>query len=125
MLSTYNITFEFVSTVDERALARSDSSLKLARVHELGAVRCNAAVFAMSLRQTVAPRARVRASLGRGVPPGRRARARPRGRRSRARPAAGGRRVHEHPGRIKLQAGDVLLLEAGPTFLRQSIEKEP
>lgn len=35
-----------------------------------------------------------------------------------------GRRVHEHPGRIKLQAGDVLLLEAGPTFLRQSIEKD-
>jgi di/tricarboxylate transporter/predicted amino acid-binding ACT domain protein len=35
-----------------------------------------------------------------------------------------GRRVHEHPGRIKLQAGDVLLLEAGPTFLRQSVEKD-
>lgn len=35
-----------------------------------------------------------------------------------------GRRVHEHPGQIKLQSGDVLLLEAGPTFLRQSVEKD-
>lgn len=30
-----------------------------------------------------------------------------------------GRRVHEHPGRVRLRAGDVLLLEAGPTFSRR------
>lgn len=29
-----------------------------------------------------------------------------------------GSRIHEHPGRIKLQSGDVLLLEAGPTFIK-------
>ncbi|KAG7362296.1 TrkA-C domain containing protein [Nitzschia inconspicua] len=29
-----------------------------------------------------------------------------------------GARIHELPGRIKLQAGDVLLLEAGPTFIQ-------
>ena len=33
-----------------------------------------------------------------------------------------GNRIHEHPGKIKLQAGDVLLLEAGPTFIKKSIE---
>jgi Trk K+ transport system NAD-binding subunit len=31
-----------------------------------------------------------------------------------------GHRVHEHPGNIKLQAGDVLLLEAGPTFIKRT-----
>ena len=31
-----------------------------------------------------------------------------------------GHRIHEHPGNIKLNAGDVLLLEAGPTFLKKS-----
>ncbi|KAL7576543.1 hypothetical protein ACA910_018037 [Epithemia clementina (nom. ined.)] len=35
-----------------------------------------------------------------------------------------GKRVHEHPGRIKLQAGDVLLLEAGPSFLGKSVEND-
>ena len=33
-----------------------------------------------------------------------------------------GNRVHEHPGKVKLQAGDVLLLEAGPTFIKKSVE---
>ena len=33
-----------------------------------------------------------------------------------------GKRVHEHPGRVKLQAGDVLLLEGGPSFLGKSVE---
>lgn len=33
-----------------------------------------------------------------------------------------GKRIHEHPGKIKLQAGDVLLLEAGPTFIKRGIE---
>jgi di/tricarboxylate transporter len=33
-----------------------------------------------------------------------------------------GNRIHEHPGKIKLQAGDVLLLEAGPTFIKKSVE---
>ena len=33
-----------------------------------------------------------------------------------------GNRVHEHPGNIKLQAGDVLLLEAGPTFISKNAE---
>mmetsp|Transcript_10992 Transcript_10992/g.24601 ORF Transcript_10992/g.24601 Transcript_10992/m.24601 type:complete len:1321 (-) Transcript_10992:427-4389(-) len=28
-----------------------------------------------------------------------------------------GKRIHEAPGKVKLQAGDVLLLEAGPTFI--------
>ena len=28
-----------------------------------------------------------------------------------------GKRVHQHPGKIKLQSGDVLLLEAGPAFI--------
>lgn len=35
-----------------------------------------------------------------------------------------GKRIQEHPGNIKLQAGDVLLLEAGPTFIRQNAEKD-
>ncbi len=35
-----------------------------------------------------------------------------------------GRRVHEHPGNIKLHAGDVLLLEAGPTFLKRSANND-
>mmetsp|Transcript_14471 Transcript_14471/g.20628 ORF Transcript_14471/g.20628 Transcript_14471/m.20628 type:complete len:715 (-) Transcript_14471:17-2161(-) len=30
------------------------------------------------------------------------------------------KRVQEHPGKIRLQAGDVLLLEAGPTFIKKS-----
>lgn len=35
-----------------------------------------------------------------------------------------GKRVQEHPGSIKLQAGDVLLLEAGPSFLKQNAEND-
>lgn len=35
-----------------------------------------------------------------------------------------GKRIQEHPGNIKLHAGDVLLLEAGPSFLRQNAEKD-
>ena len=35
-----------------------------------------------------------------------------------------GSRIHEHPGRIRLQAGDVLLLEAGPTFIKGSYEND-
>jgi TrkA-C domain len=35
-----------------------------------------------------------------------------------------GSRVHEHPGRIKLHAGDVLLLEAGPSFIAKSGEND-
>jgi di/tricarboxylate transporter len=35
-----------------------------------------------------------------------------------------GKRVHELPGKIKLQAGDVLLLEAGPTFIEKSSEND-
>lgn len=35
-----------------------------------------------------------------------------------------GKRVHELPGTIKLQAGDVLLLEAGPSFLGQSSQND-
>lgn len=35
-----------------------------------------------------------------------------------------GIRVHDHPGKIKLQAGDVLLLEAGPTFIRKSVDND-
>jgi len=31
-----------------------------------------------------------------------------------------GHRIHEQPGNIKLHAGDVLLLEAGPTFLKRT-----
>mmetsp|Transcript_29018 Transcript_29018/g.42804 ORF Transcript_29018/g.42804 Transcript_29018/m.42804 type:complete len:1236 (+) Transcript_29018:347-4054(+) len=32
-----------------------------------------------------------------------------------------GKRVHDHPGKVKLQGGDVLLLEAGPTFIRKNV----
>ena len=35
-----------------------------------------------------------------------------------------GKRVHEHPGKVKLQAGDVLLLEAGPSFIERSAEND-
>jgi hypothetical protein len=35
-----------------------------------------------------------------------------------------GQRVHEQPARIKLQAGDVLLLEAGPSFLGKGAEND-
>ena len=35
-----------------------------------------------------------------------------------------GNRVHDHPGNIKLQAGDVLLLEAGPTFVSKNAEND-
>mmetsp|Transcript_5533 Transcript_5533/g.13341 ORF Transcript_5533/g.13341 Transcript_5533/m.13341 type:complete len:1248 (+) Transcript_5533:310-4053(+) len=35
-----------------------------------------------------------------------------------------GNRIHEHPGRIKLQTGDVLLLEAGPTFIKGSAQND-
>jgi len=33
-----------------------------------------------------------------------------------------GNRVHDHPGQVKLQAGDVLLLEASPTFLSKNAD---
>jgi di/tricarboxylate transporter len=35
-----------------------------------------------------------------------------------------GQRVHEHPGNVKLRAGDVLLLEAGPSFMTNKIQLE-
>eukprot|EP00980_Cylindrotheca_fusiformis_P030570 scaffold25049_cov127-Cylindrotheca_fusiformis.AAC.2 len=35
-----------------------------------------------------------------------------------------GNRVLEHPGKIKLQGGDVLLLEAGPTFIKKSVDND-
>lgn len=35
-----------------------------------------------------------------------------------------GKRLHEQPGRVKLHAGDVLLLEAGPSFLEKSGEND-
>ncbi len=35
-----------------------------------------------------------------------------------------GRRIHEHPGNIGLHAGDVLLLEAGPTFLKRNANND-
>ncbi|MGK3751842.1 MAG: hypothetical protein ACI8RD_004145, partial [Bacillariaceae sp.] len=35
-----------------------------------------------------------------------------------------GSRIHEHPGRIRLQGGDVLLLEAGPTFIKGSYDND-
>lgn len=35
-----------------------------------------------------------------------------------------GKRIHEHPGQIKLQAGDVLLLEAGATFIKGSADRD-
>ena len=31
----------------------------------------------------------------------------------------GSDRVHEHPGKVKLQTGDALLIQAGPSFLKQ------
>jgi di/tricarboxylate transporter len=31
-----------------------------------------------------------------------------------------GKRIHDHPGQIKLHAGDVLLLEAGPSFIKSN-----
>jgi di/tricarboxylate transporter len=35
-----------------------------------------------------------------------------------------GKRIYEHPGSIVLQAGDVLLLEAGSSFMGKSAENE-
>jgi len=35
-----------------------------------------------------------------------------------------GQRVHEHPGNIKLHAGDVLLLEAGPSFMSNKVQHD-
>jgi uncharacterized protein with PhoU and TrkA domain len=35
-----------------------------------------------------------------------------------------GKRIHDHPGKIVLQAGDVLLMEAGSTFIGKSAENE-
>lgn len=35
-----------------------------------------------------------------------------------------GKRVQDHPGNIKLQAGDVLLLEAGPTFISSNTNNQ-
>jgi di/tricarboxylate transporter len=35
-----------------------------------------------------------------------------------------GKRVHDHPGKVKLQAGDLLLLEAGPSFIAKSAEND-
>jgi len=35
-----------------------------------------------------------------------------------------GRRIQEHPGTIILQAGDVLLLEAGPTFIKENADSD-
>ena len=35
-----------------------------------------------------------------------------------------GNRIHDHPGKIKLQAGDVLLLEAGPTFIKRGVDHD-
>ncbi|KAL7471141.1 hypothetical protein ACHAXS_011441 [Conticribra weissflogii] len=35
-----------------------------------------------------------------------------------------GTRVQDHPGNIKLQAGDVLLLEAGPTFISRNTDNQ-
>ncbi|GAX22224.1 hypothetical protein FisN_19Lh292 [Fistulifera solaris] len=35
-----------------------------------------------------------------------------------------GKRVHDHPGQVKLQAGDVLLLEAGPSFISKTAEHD-
>ncbi len=32
--------------------------------------------------------------------------------------------VHDHPGRVNLQAGDVLLLEAGPSFVAKNANKD-
>ena len=35
-----------------------------------------------------------------------------------------GQRVHDHPGNIKLHAGDVLLLDAGTSFMTEKIQKD-
>lgn len=35
-----------------------------------------------------------------------------------------GKRIHDHPGKIKLHAGDVLLLEAGPTFIKRTVDTD-
>jgi di/tricarboxylate transporter len=35
-----------------------------------------------------------------------------------------GKRIHDHPGSIKLHAGDVLLLEAGPTFIERNKDND-
>ena len=35
-----------------------------------------------------------------------------------------GKRVQDYPGNIKLQSGDVLLLEAGPTFIAQNTDNQ-
>eukprot|EP00956_Cyclotella_meneghiniana_P028098 scaffold64738_cov66-Cyclotella_meneghiniana.AAC.3 len=35
-----------------------------------------------------------------------------------------GTRVQDHPGKVKLQAGDVLLLEAGPTFIANNQDNQ-
>jgi uncharacterized protein with PhoU and TrkA domain len=35
-----------------------------------------------------------------------------------------GDKIHEHPGLIRLQAGDVLLLEAGPTFIKGNADRD-
>jgi len=35
-----------------------------------------------------------------------------------------GKRIHQHPGRVTLQAGDVLLLEAGPTFIERNAHND-
>jgi di/tricarboxylate transporter len=35
-----------------------------------------------------------------------------------------GKRVHEHPGQVKLHPGDVLLLEAGPSFIAKSADND-
>ena len=35
-----------------------------------------------------------------------------------------GKRVQEPPGEVKLQAGDVLLLEAGPSFIKQNADND-
>ena len=35
-----------------------------------------------------------------------------------------GKRIQDHPGNIKLQSGDVLLLEAGPTFIAQNANNQ-
>merc|ERR1711862_612238 len=35
-----------------------------------------------------------------------------------------GKRIMEHPGQVKLHAGDVLLLEAGPTFFERNAKND-
>ena len=35
-----------------------------------------------------------------------------------------GKRIQDYPGNIKLQSGDVLLLEAGPTFIAQNANNQ-